>query len=218
LSQIEDVVATHTPIATNTSAIPIRELQANRSHPERLIGMHWAEPAYATRFMELICGEATNRETVRMTRDLAERCEKDVCVIAKDVPGFIANRLGYAMIREALNLVEMGVADAETIDRSFRNSIGLWAGFCGPFRWIDITGGPELYAKAMAPVWPTLSNADTPTPMSRNANKDGDEQSHHSGMFPWHRGDTADWEAAFHRHAWRVYHAAKRQGSGESKS
>ena len=120
--------------------------------------MHWAEPAHATRFLELIRGEATSDETVRRTEELARRLGKDPTVCRQDIPGFIVNRIGYAMYREALHLVELGVADIETIDRSVRNTLGLWAASCGPFRWIDLTGGPALYARSMERVIPTLRN------------------------------------------------------------
>ena len=111
--------------------------------------MHWAEPAYATRFLEIIQGEHSSEMVLKATMDLCRAVGKDPCIVRQDLPGFIANRLGYAMYREAAYLLERGVADVETIDGAFRNACGLWATFCGPFRWIDITGGPALYAKVM---------------------------------------------------------------------
>jgi len=65
----------------------------------------------------------------------------------------------YAMIREAMHLVEIGVADIETIDRSFRNDIGWWATLCGPFRWMDLTGIP-IYGKVTETIFPDLSNTE----------------------------------------------------------
>jgi 3-hydroxybutyryl-CoA dehydrogenase len=62
-------------------------------------------------------------------------------------------------MREAVHLVEMGVADIDTVDRSFRNDIGWWATLCGPFRWMDLTGLP-IYAKVMEGLFPELSNND----------------------------------------------------------
>jgi 3-hydroxybutyryl-CoA dehydrogenase len=217
LEEIERVVARDTSIATNTSAIPINWLQSHRLHPDRVLGMHWAEPAYATRFLELIRGEATSDEAVQKGLALAKRCGKDVCVIEKDIPGFIANRLGYAIIREALHLIELGVADAETIDRSFRNSVGLWAGFCGPLRWIDMTGGPGLYAKAMKPVLPTLSKAEVPPPLLEAADRlAGEESSPRSGFYQSTDEESADWVGRFHRHAWAIYGSAHDDASMET--
>ena len=91
--------------------------------------------------------------------DLARRIGKQPSLVQKDVPGFIVNRLGYAMYREAVHLLELGVADVATIDESFRNACGLWAAICGPLRWMDITGGPARYARAMEAVLPTLCNS-----------------------------------------------------------
>ena len=197
----ETHVTADTPIATNTSAIPIAALQSVCQQPERILGMHWAEPAYATDFIELIRGEPTGDAAFYKAVLLAEHCGKQVCVVKRDLPGFIANRIGYAMYREAAYLVEMGVADPETIDRSVRNSIGLWAHFCGPFRWIDISGGPTLYAKAMTPVLPTLSNADTPPALLLNATESQDEL---KGIYQMTAQETEAWLEQFRQHVWAL--------------
>ena len=193
LAQIEAVVSADAIIASNTSAIPISALQIKRAHPGRFVGMHWAEPAHITRFLELIRGEQTSDATLAATEAMARRLGKDPHVCRKDVPGFIVNRIGYAMYREALHLLDTGVADAETIDRAMRNALGLWATVCGPFRWMDITGGPQLYAKAMAPVLPTLCNATEPSPtMQRERFHECSEE------------EQRKWEALYHLHAQRV--------------
>ena len=144
---LESLVAADTPIASNTSALPISHLQRGRKVPERFLGMHWAEPAHATRFLELIRGEHTSDATFQAAAQLAKAIGKEPSMVEQDVPAFIANRIGYAMFREALNILEMGVADVETIDRSVRNALGLWATICGPFRWMDLTGGPASTAR-----------------------------------------------------------------------
>ena len=167
-ARIEAVVAATVVIASNTSSIPITRLQQGRAHPGRFVGMHWAEPAHATRFIELIKGEQTSEDALQATAALARRLGKEPSLCHKDIPAFIVNRIGYAMYREALALLDSGVADADTIDRSVRNALGLWATLCGPFRWIDISGGPELYARAMEHVLPTLSKADELSPTLRS--------------------------------------------------
>lgn len=193
LAQIEAVVSADAIIASNTSAIPISQLQARRTHPARFVGMHWAEPAQLTRFLELIRGDQTSPETLAATEAMGRRLGKDPHVCGKDIPGFIVNRIGYAMYREALHLLDSGVADAETIDRAVRNALGLWATVCGPFRWMDITGGPELYAKAMAPVLPTLCNATEPSPTMRRAR-----------FHECSEEEQRRWEALYQQHAARV--------------
>jgi 3-hydroxybutyryl-CoA dehydrogenase len=113
--------------------------------------------------------------------------------------------MAYAMYREALHLLETGVADAETIDRAFRNVCGLWSTLCGPFRWIDITGGPALYAKAMKGVLPTLSNASELPKMLEQMWQNGDRGTINGrGFYSYAPEDAQRWESLLHRHAWAV--------------
>lgn len=154
--EIESVVAEEAVIASNTSAIPITLIQQRRRRPERFVGMHWGEPAHVLRFLEIIRGEATCDEAFDTIVELAKRLGKEPSLVKRDIRGFVTNRLMYAMIREALHLLESGVADVETIDRSFRNDMGWWATFAGPFRWMDLTGLPA-YAAVMRDLLPELS-------------------------------------------------------------
>ncbi len=155
--QIESVVGEKVVIATNTSGISISLLQKKLRHKDRFIGMHWAEPAELTRYLELCPGKDTADYAMETGRQIGERCGKHPTVLQFDIPGLISNRMMYAMMREALHLVEIGVADIETVDRSFRNDIGWWATLCGPFRWMDLTGLPT-YANVMEGLFPELSN------------------------------------------------------------
>lgn len=205
LGRIEQVVAPSAVIATNTSAIPISRMQERRRHPGRFIGMHWAEPAHVTRFMELIRGRHTTAATFKAAAAMGRRLGKEPCLLRKDVPGFIVNRIAYAMYREALHLLESGVADAETIDRGMRNALGLWATVCGPLRWIDLTGGPAGYAKAMNLVLPTLSKADKIPPVMRElANSNAKGIINGRGFFKYTPQEAHRWEKLYRRHALRV--------------
>jgi 3-hydroxybutyryl-CoA dehydrogenase len=202
-AELEAVLAADTPIASNTSALPISLLQRNCRHPERVLGMHWAEPAHATRFLELIRGEATNDASLQAAFSLATRVGKDPCIVQQDIPGFIANRIGYAMYREACHLLQLGVGDTATIDRSFRNSVGLWAAICGPFQWIDLTGGPALYGKAMSGVLPTLSNEiSVPQPLVEKMHQTGVRDGH--GFYDYTPEAARLAEEQYREHVWRM--------------
>ncbi len=204
-NQVEEVVAAAVPIASNTSAIPITELQKGRRHPERFLGMHWFEPAHATRFLELVPGEQTSQATMQAAICLAKRCGKEPSVLNKDIPGFIVNRLGYALYREALHLLESGVADAETIDRSFRNACGVWSTILGPFGWIDLTGGPGLYGNCMQRVLPTLSNAtELPEPIRRLAAEGAQGVTNGRGFYDYTPEEARRADELFHAHAWKA--------------
>jgi 3-hydroxybutyryl-CoA dehydrogenase len=209
--QLEAVVEPSVPIASNTSAIPITMLQSKRKRPERFLGMHFTEPAYATRFLELIRGEQTSDEAMDAAVELGRRTGKEPCIVQRDVAGFIANRLAYAMYREAIHLWETGVADIETIDRAFRNTCGLWGTLCGPFGWIDITGGPALYAKGMQRIWPTLSNrADLPPSIEKMLTEGHRGVMDGRGFYSYEPGDAARWENRLHEHAWEVLRQQER--------
>lgn len=209
--RLEAVVGEHVPIASNTSSLPITRLQRDRKHPERFLGMHWAEPAHATRFLELIRGEQTSDEAFAAAADLAKASGKEPCLVQQDVPGFIINRIGYAMYREALNLLEMGVADVATIDRSCRNALGLWATLCGPFRMIDLSGGPALYGKAMQGVLPSLSRA-TELPKTLQALMDSGARgvANGRGFYDYTEEESRQWEERYLQHAWAVRELMKR--------
>ena len=220
--ELEAAIGPAVPIGSNTSAIPISLLQSQRKHPERLLGMHWAEPAYATRFLELIRGDRTSDEAFESAAALARLIGKEPALVQKDVPGFIVNRIGYAMYREAIYLLESGVADVETIDLSFRNACGLWATLCGPFRWIDITGGPALYAKAMAGVMPDLANgAGLPRTLLEMQRDDARGVLNGRGFYRYAEGDAERWEKLLHEHAWAVrnlqeqYHPLAKESPSE---
>lgn len=203
--QIERVVRSNVPIGSNTSAIPITLLQQDRQLPERFLGMHWFEPAHATRFLELIPGDRTSKETMAAAAVVARRCGKEPSVLAKDIPGFIVNRLAYAMYREAMYLLELGVADAATIDRSFRNVCGVWSTIFGPFQWIDVTGGPALYGKAMERVLPTLSpSTELPATIQQLIAEGASGVTNGRGFYNYTPQDAKQADELFHAHAWHA--------------
>jgi 3-hydroxybutyryl-CoA dehydrogenase len=203
--ELEAAIEAGTPIATNTSSLPVAQLQQQLRHPQRLIGMHWAQPAYATRFLEVIRGPVTDDATEAATRRLGLALGKEPCVVAIDLPGFVANRLGYAVYREALHLLQLGVADAETIDRCFRNAFGLWAAVCGPLRWIDMTGGPALYLTAMENVLPSLCDGQSAHALAAgvvDANAAGAGSGR--GFYSYAPGEADRWVQLLREHAWQI--------------
>ncbi len=205
-AELETIVAPTVPIASNTSALPISSLQQGRRNPERFLGMHWAIPSHCTRFLELIRGDLTDDHSMEAAHRLSLRIGKDPCIVHHDVPGFIVNRIGYAMYREACHLLATGVADADTIDRACRNSIGLWASICGPFQWIDLTGGPALYATAMSGVLPTLSNAtEVPEPLATMLQQGDKGILNGRGFYPYTPADAPRLWDLYRNHVWRLH-------------
>lgn len=127
--------SSETILASNTSTIPITQIAAAVSNPERVVGMHFFNPAHLMKLVEIISGEKTNDQTTQLSFQLAAKWGK-TAVLAKDRPGFIVNRIGKMYHTEPLHLLEKNVADANTIDALLESS-----GFkMGPFKLIDLIG------------------------------------------------------------------------------
>lgn len=122
-------------LATNTSSIPITQIAAKINHPERVVGIHFFNPAPIMKLVEIISGVQTSNEVAQTCRTLIEGMGK-TCVMAKDAPGFIVNRVARHYYVEGLKILEENVADFETIDALMESS-----GFkMGPFRLMDLIG------------------------------------------------------------------------------
>jgi len=195
--QLENVASPEAVISSNTSSLPVALLQKGRKHPERFIVMHWAEPAWVTRFMEIVRNDATSARTVELTRQVALACDKEPSLLNCDIRGFLTNRLMYAFIREACHLVDSGVASVEDIDRSFRNDVGWWAALAGPFRWMDLTG-IHSYAQVMQGLLPELSNRRTlPRIMKEMMKSEARGIANRKGFYPYTERSARAWEKAW---------------------
>lgn len=196
-TQLETVLSPTAIIGSNTSAIPVSTLQSGLQHPERVIGLHWAEPAHITRFMEVICGRETDLANANTVVRLAGRWGKEPSLLKKDIRGFITNRIMYAMLREAFYLVENGYATVEDVDRSLRNDLGYWITFAGPFRFMDLTGIPA-YLTVMKDLFPTLSNTtETPTLMQDVVASGALGVQNANGFYAYTSESAKRWEDAF---------------------
>lgn len=208
LRKVEEVVPAGTLIGCNTSAIPVSILQAGTKHPERIMGIHWAEPAHVTRFMEIICGRETRIDLADKVASMAHQWGKEPSLVRRDIRGFISNRLMYAMMREAFYLVESGYATIEDVDRSMRNDLGYWITFAGPFRFMDLTGIPA-YAAVMKDLFPEL-NCDTRVPpLIDNLVKEGARGvSNAKGFYSYTPAEARRWEKRFLEYTYEIRNLA----------
>lgn len=194
---IEAIVEPTAIIGSNTSAIPITLLQRDAKHPERFVGIHWDEPAHITRFMEVIVGDETDKKYGREVVALAETWGKEPSLLKKDIRGFIANRVSYAMFREACHLVDSGVCTMEDVDRSLRNDVGWWMPFAGPFRYMDLMGA-TTYGKVMKELLPELSaSPEVPALMRRLMEGDDRGISTGKGFYSYTEEQAERWEKLF---------------------
>jgi 3-hydroxybutyryl-CoA dehydrogenase len=127
--------------ATNTSSIPVTQIAAKIFHPERVIGVHFFNPAHLMKLVEIISGAHTSPEIAQKAFDLVKSIGKTP-VMAKDSPGFIVNRVARHYYVEALKILEENTAEMESIDRLMESS-----GFkMGPFRLMDLIGVDTNYS------------------------------------------------------------------------
>ena len=204
LRKIEAVVSSQALIGSNTSAIPVTELQKGALHPERILGLHWAEPAHVTRFMEIICGKHTEPALADRALALARGWGKEPSLLRRDIRGFITNRIMYAMLREAFYLVESGYATIADVDRSLRNDLGYWITFAGPFRFMDLTG-ILAYEAVMRDLFPELCN-DTKVPalMSRVVESGARGVSNAKGFYSYTPAEARRWEKRFLKFTYEI--------------
>lgn len=133
--QVAAINSETTILASNTSSIPITQIAATISNPERVVGIHFFNPAHIMKLVEIISGAATAPEISKMAFDWAVSLGK-TAVMAKDAPGFIVNRVARHYYVEALKILEEKVADFEQID-----ALCEATGFkMGPFRLMDLIG------------------------------------------------------------------------------
>lgn len=196
-NKITKEIRTDAIIATNTSAIAISVLQKLVPHPERFLGVHWAEPAYATRFMEITCGEKTSIEKAEWVFDLAHHWGKEPTLLRKDIKGFITNRLMYAVYREIFHLLDSGCVTMEDVDKAFRYDAGSWITLMGIFRRMDYLGLRDC-ATIFNSIFPTLSNADhVPAVMQQMVDGNARGTQNQKGLYTYSKQEAKEWEDAF---------------------
>jgi 3-hydroxypropionate dehydrogenase (NADP+) len=145
-------------IASSTSGLLMTKIQKVTEKPERCIVAHPWNPPLLLKLVELVPGEKTSKGTIKITYDLMENLDKIPVVVKKEVPGFIGNRLQGALWREALSLVENGVASVEDIDRAVWAGPGARWAIMGPFLTIHLGGGPGGLKHQIENIQQTISD------------------------------------------------------------
>ncbi len=159
-------------VASDTSGIPITKLQGFMSHPERFVGMHWSNPPHLIPMIEVIAGDRTAPATVEAIVALIRGLKLLPVVVKKDVPGFVENRVLYALLREVVDLVEEGVIDPEDIDTCVSWGIGYKLGIVGPMALLDMAG-LDIYESVASFLNQDLSTREDVAPFVRERTASG---------------------------------------------
>jgi 3-hydroxybutyryl-CoA dehydrogenase/5-formyl-3-hydroxy-2-methylpyridine 4-carboxylate dehydrogenase len=140
LGEIDKLVGKDCIIASDTSGIPITRLQAGNSAPGRVVGMHWSNPPHIIPIIEVVAGKETAPATVAWMSSFVKGLGLIPILVKKDVPGFVENRVLYAIMRECCDLVEQGVIDPEGLDDCVSWGIGYKLSVVGPMALLDMAG------------------------------------------------------------------------------
>jgi 3-hydroxybutyryl-CoA dehydrogenase len=151
-------------LASNTSGLRIGDISARMAHPERAATNHFWMPAHLIPIVEVVGGERTNPEVVKICCELLAEAGKKPVLVCKDVPGFIGNRMQHALVREAISIVEAGIASAEDVDAVARLSFGLRLPVTGPLEAMDLAG-LDLLLNIHSSLLKNLSRDTEPAPL-----------------------------------------------------
>ena len=159
---LDQVCNSDTLFTTNTSGLSISQIAAAVSHPERFAGVHFFNPPEIVPAVDVIKGVETSNATCEILTDLLKLMQKQPILVQKDVPGFVASRLQFAVVREALHLVEEGIASPADVDAVMKHGLGLRWALLGPLEIADL-GGLDIFNTVGSYVAKSLSNAtDSP--------------------------------------------------------
>jgi len=135
--EVDELAPRHAIIVSNTSTLSITALASATTRPDKVAGMHFFNPAPVMRLVEVIRGLQTSDETIEVVKGLAQKLGKTPVIVNKDVPGFVANRIGLPAMLEAIRLYEEGVASAQDIDNAMKLGYN-WP--MGPLELADLVG------------------------------------------------------------------------------
>ena len=163
LARIEPWCAAETVLATNTSSLRIADVASQLARPERLAGLHFLKPAHLTAVVEVIPGPRTAPGVVDTLTEVAARMGKAPLMVRADAPGFIWNRIQFAVLRECLHMLEAGIADAADIDAAMSDGLAPRWTAAGPLATADL-GGLATFALVAGLLQPHLSDAHEVSP------------------------------------------------------
>ncbi|MVW72003.1 3-hydroxyacyl-CoA dehydrogenase family protein [Bordetella sp. 15P40C-2] len=158
--------------ATNTSGLSINAIADAVTRRDRFVGTHFFTPADVIPLVEVVRNDDTSVDTVERVMASLRYVGKRPVLVNRDIPGFIANRIQHALAREAISLLEQGIASAEDIDEVVKWSLGIRLAITGPLEQRDMNGIDVHHAIATY-LYPDLENRTTPSPLLAQKVADG---------------------------------------------
>ena len=160
-ADLDQRVPPHIPIGSNSSGFPISDIAKDLVTANRMLNTHYFMPAHIVPLVEIVLGKKTNLEIASQVCAFYRIHDKKPVLVKKDIPGFLANRIQHALMREALSLVQEGIATPDDIDTAVRYSFGFRYAAVGPMTQKEISGWEGMTLAAEL-IYPSLSNITTP--------------------------------------------------------
>ena len=155
-----------TILASNSSTLMPSQLAPATKRPDRVLVAHYWNPPYLLPLVEIVGSPQTSAQAIETVYQLMKKLGKSPVVMRKEAPGFIGNRLQFALFREALAIVERGIASPEDVDLVVRSSFGRRLSVAGPFEVFDLAGYDVIYG-ACTYLFPDLDASTEPSPLLR---------------------------------------------------
>jgi 3-hydroxybutyryl-CoA dehydrogenase len=171
--ELDQMCPKDTILATNTSVISITEIASKAKNRNRIVGTHFWFPAHLIPLVEVVKGKDTSDETLEITYQFMKKAGKHPIKCLKDVPGFVANRLQHALSREAISIIEHGIADAATVDDAIKQSFGIRLAVMGPIEGADMAG-LDLMLAIHNTVLKDLEASPNPSPLLKDKVQKGE--------------------------------------------
>lgn len=149
----------HIPIGSNSSGFPISRIAHGLPTRRRMFNAHYFMPAHLVPLVEVALGEDSDPVLGEAVCAMYRRAGKKPVLVRKDIPGFLGNRIQHALMREALALIDSGIASPDDVDTAVRYSFGFRYAAAGPVLQKELSGWDSM-ARAAAEIYPSLSNTD----------------------------------------------------------
>lgn len=161
---LDEVFPKEIPLLSNTSGLRITDISALTKNPERTVTAHFWFPGHLVPLVEVVAGDRTDMAAAVRVKEVLQGWGKAAVLVKRDLPGQLANRILQAVIREAVNIVEIGLADPEDVDTAVKMGMGIRFPVWGPLEHIE-AAGLDLCMNVQRTVLPEISGRTTPSPL-----------------------------------------------------
>ena len=196
-AQLDELSPERTILSSNTSSFMSSQLAPATKRPDKVVVANWWNPPYLLPLIEVVRGPETSDHTIDTTAGLFTRLGKTPVVLQKESLGFIGNRMQFALLREAISVVEQGIASAQDVDKVVTNSFGRRLAVAGPFQVFDLAGWDTI-SHIIDELFPVIeSSPDSPELIKDKVERGEYGVKSGRGFYPWSDEAVAEFRGKF---------------------